>query len=60
MEGVGDQGDDKITSADLGIKSRLVGDIEGDGAGVLEPFGELLGGFEGPAGCFMLVGTLIK
>jgi hypothetical protein len=50
VEGVGNEGDDQVVLADLVLERRRVGDIEGDGAGVLETLGEGFGAGEGTAG----------
>lgn len=51
VEGVGDQGDDKIVLGDLSVEGLVVGDIEGDGGGVLDALGELLSRGKSTAGC---------
>ena len=51
VEGVGNEGDDKVVLADLLLERIGVGDVEGDGAGVLEAFGESFGAVEGTASC---------
>lgn len=55
VEGVGDQGDGEVNLLQSLVKSSIVGDIEGDGLGVLEAFAELLSTLEGSAGCWGIV-----
>lgn len=55
VEGVGDEGDDQVVLGDLFLEHRCVGDVKGDGAGVLEALGESFGAVEGTAGCLTLV-----
>lgn len=55
VEGVGNEGDDKVVLADLLLERIGVGDVEGDGAGVLEALGEGFGAVKGTAGCWGLV-----
>lgn len=50
VEGVGDQRDDQVVLADLVNERVRVGDVEGDGAGVLEALGESFGAVESTAG----------
>lgn len=50
VEGIGDQADDQIVLRDLGVQSLIVGDIKGDGSGILDAGREGLGRFEGSAG----------
>ena len=57
VEGVGNEGDDKVVLADLLLERIGVGDVEGDGTGVLEALGERLGAVKGTAGCWVLVGV---
>ena len=57
VEGVGNEGDDKIILADLLLERIGVGDVEGDGAGVLEALGERFGAVKGTAGCLVLAGV---
>jgi hypothetical protein len=52
VEGVGNERDNQVILADLFLKRRRVGDIEGDGAGVAETLGESFGAVEGTAGYF--------
>lgn len=52
VEGVGDQGDDHVGLLDGLVKSTGIADVKGDGLGVLEALAELLGTFEGSAGCY--------
>lgn len=49
VEGVRDQADDKIVLGELGVESLIVGDIERDGAGVLDTGRERFGGFKSSA-----------
>jgi hypothetical protein len=51
VEGVGNERDDQIVLANLLLERIGVGDVEGDGAGVLETLGEGFGAVEGTAGC---------
>jgi len=51
VEGVGNEGDDQVVLADLLLERIGVGDVEGDGAGVLETLGEGFGAVKGTAGC---------
>lgn len=51
MEGIRDQADDKVMLGDLSIESLIVGDIEGDGGGVLDTLRELLSRGKSTAGC---------
>lgn len=55
VEGVGDQGDGEIDLLQGLVKSSIIGDIEGDGLGVLEALAELLSTLEGSAGCWGIV-----
>jgi hypothetical protein len=50
VEGVGNEGDDQVVLADLVLERGRVGDVERDGAGVLEALGEGFGAGEGTAG----------
>jgi hypothetical protein len=50
VEGVGNQADNNAVLANLVLEGGLVGDIERDGAAVLEALAELLGRLEGTAG----------
>jgi hypothetical protein len=50
VEGVGDQADNNAVLANLVLEGGRVGDIERDGAAVLEALAELLGRLEGTAG----------
>lgn len=50
VECVGNEGDDQVILADLVLERCCVGDVEGDGAGVLEALGESLGAVESTAG----------
>jgi len=36
VEGIGDQADDQVVLGDLGVQGTVVGDIEGDGGGILD------------------------
>lgn len=51
VEGVRDQGDSHVNLLKSLVESSGIVDIESNGLGVLEAFGELLGVFEGSAGC---------
>jgi hypothetical protein len=51
VEGVGDERDDQVVLADLLLERIGVGDVEGDGAGVLETLGESFGAVKSTAGC---------
>jgi hypothetical protein len=55
VEGVGNERDDQVVLANLLLERIGVGDIEGDGAGVLEALGEGFGAIKGAAGCWGLV-----
>ena len=50
MESVRDERDDKSVLGDLSLESLLIRDVQGDGCGVLEAFGKLLGAFKSSAG----------
>lgn len=52
VEGVGDQGDGEIDLLQGLVKSSIIGDIKGDGLGVLEALAELLSTLEGSASCW--------
>lgn len=58
MEGVWDQADDKIVLRNFGIEGFLVGDVDGDGMGILDSLGELLGAFKGSASCITFSSNL--
>jgi hypothetical protein len=58
VEGVRNEGDDQVVLADLLLERIRVGDVEGDGAGVLETLGEGFGAGEGAAG-FEAVSTML-
>jgi hypothetical protein len=49
MVGIWDQADDEVMLCDFGVEGLVVGDIDRDGVGVLDAFGELLRCCEGPA-----------
>jgi hypothetical protein len=51
VEGVGNERDDQVVLADFLLERIGVGDVEGDGAGVLETLGEGFGAVKGAAGC---------
>ena len=51
VEGVGDQADDQVVLRQGLVESSIIGNIKGDGLGVLEVPAELLGTLEGSAGC---------
>ena len=50
VEGVGNEGDDQVVLGDLLLERIRVGDVERDGASVLETLGEGFGAGEGTAG----------
>jgi hypothetical protein len=51
VEGVGNERDDQVVLADLLLERIGVGDVEGDGAGVLETLSEGFGAVKGTTGC---------
>lgn len=50
VESVGDQRDDQVDLLKSLVQGGRVVDVKGNGLGVLEPFREFLGTFEGSAG----------
>ena len=54
MERIRNQADDEIVLGKLGIKGLGVGDVEGDGGGVLDSGREGFCGFKSPASCRMV------
>jgi hypothetical protein len=50
MEGIRDQRDDQVDFGNFGVECFVIGDIEGDGVGVLDAFTEGFGTFEGSTG----------
>jgi hypothetical protein len=49
VESVGNQGDGEVDSLHGLVESSIIADVEGDGLGVLEALGQLLGALEGTA-----------
>lgn len=60
VESVRDQADDQVMLSNLSIEGLVVGDVEGDGVGILDALRERLCGLECSASCRSVSGLFEK